>query len=197
MLGPHSPRRTSIRSPGMPHRAHLFLIGASRKVLCRSEGSWARAMQGELWGAKARIAEIQGALDPFEQHLAAPRGSRLILSTFPGVLVRKLRPLLLLLACTAAGATYAAAPDPSRCGALFDAYDSAVWLYPTPRFNGRTHSLIPPADVDRAGRQLRLNRCLTSSAALDGCLPWQSACPRTSSPTAAGLFGPSPFISAS
>ena len=126
-------------------------------------------MQGELWGAKARTAEIQEQPWTLLSRTLLPlANSRLILSTFPGVLVLKLRPLLLLLACTAAGATYAAAPDPSRCGALFDAYDSAVWLYPTPRFNGRTHSLIPPADVDRAGRQLRLNRCLTSSAALDG-----------------------------
>ena len=72
---------------------------------------------------------------PFSSRTLLPlANSRLILSTFPEVLLRKLRPLLLLLASTAVGVPLAA-PDPSRCGPLFDAYDSAVWLYPNTRFN--------------------------------------------------------------
>ena len=59
--------------------------------------------------------------------------------------MRKLGSLLLLLAITAAGAATAAAPEPSRCGSLFDAYDTAVWLYPNPRFDGRTGGFVPPS----------------------------------------------------
>jgi hypothetical protein len=60
------------------------------------------------------------------------------------------------------------AADPAVCLRLFERYDTATWLYPNSWIGKEDASAILPAPVDRAGRLLRLNGCLTSSEDLDG-----------------------------
>ncbi len=58
------------------------------------------------------------------------------------------------------------APDPAVCLQRFEAYDSAVWLYPQNRW-GEDQPMLP-ADVSRAAQGLIRGGCLTRSADLDG-----------------------------
>ena len=75
-----------------------------------------------------------------------------------------------------AGCTLPTAPGPSRAGdpaavclELFERYDTATWLYPDNSFSREDDpSPLVPAPVDRWGRLLRLNGCLTGSEDLDG-----------------------------
>ena len=86
----------------------------------------------------------------------------------------RLRPLAAALALLALAGCAATAPGPSRardpalCLELFERYDTATWLYPTSWIGTDDAPAVPSASVDRAGRLLRLNGCLTRSEDLDG-----------------------------
>lgn len=87
----------------------------------------------------------------------------------------RLRPLMAALAllalagCAAPPAGPSRAGDPAVCLELFKRYDTATWLYPESWIGEDDDT--PAAlsgSVDRAGRLLLLNGCLTRSEDLDG-----------------------------
>jgi hypothetical protein len=86
----------------------------------------------------------------------------------------RLRPLAAALALLALAGCAAPPPGPSRgrdpavCLELFERYDTATWLYPRPWIGTDDAPAVPSGSVDRAGRLLRLNGCLTRSEDLDG-----------------------------
>lgn len=59
--------------------------------------------------------------------------------------------------------------DPAACLAAFEAYDRAVWLYPSNKFGSDdAPATMVPAPVSRPAQALVTQGCLTSSADLAG-----------------------------
>jgi len=81
--------------------------------------------------------------------------------------MRGLASALLVAAVAGCAAGPAPAPDPAVCATLFSRYDTAARRYPVTRFD-EDGGVVSPGPLSRPTVALRQNRCLTSSADLDG-----------------------------